>query len=78
MSDLDNERIGDAPSRGLKIYLAAGIGVLFVVVHISMRLTSYLHHVLHPGYSPWVRGTARRVVQRRHRAVVGYPTLNHG
>jgi hypothetical protein len=47
MSDPDNETIGDGFSRGLKIYLAAGVGVLLLAVHISMHLTG---HSLHHGY----------------------------
>lgn len=44
MSDPENETTGDG-RRGLKILLAAGIGVFLVVVHISLHLTGHsLHH----------------------------------
>jgi hypothetical protein len=44
MSDPDNETTGDGLSRGLKIFLAAGIGVFLVVVHVSMHLTGHSFH----------------------------------
>jgi hypothetical protein len=45
MSDPDNETAGNGLPRGLKILLAAGIGVFLVVVHVSMHLTGHsLHH----------------------------------
>jgi hypothetical protein len=47
ISDSDNGIGGDVPSRGLKLVLAAGIGVFLMVVHISVYLTG---HGLHHGY----------------------------
>jgi hypothetical protein len=45
MSDPDNETISGILSRGLRISLVAGVGVLVVVVHISMYLTGHgFHH----------------------------------
>jgi hypothetical protein len=45
MSNPDNEAIGGILSRGLRISLAAGVGALVVVVHISMYLTGHgFHH----------------------------------
>jgi hypothetical protein len=47
MSPPDDETTGDGLCRGLKIFLAAGIGVFLVVVHISLHLTA---HSLHSGH----------------------------
>jgi hypothetical protein len=47
MSEADNETIGGILSRGLKISLAAGAGVLVVVVHISIYLTGHGFHHSH-------------------------------
>jgi hypothetical protein len=47
ISDSDNGIGGDVPFRGLKLVLAAGIGVFLMVVHISVYLTG---HGLHHGY----------------------------
>jgi hypothetical protein len=45
MSRPDNETSGGILSRGLRISLAAGVGGLVVVVHISMYLTGHgFHH----------------------------------
>ena len=45
MSSPDNETTGGILSRGLRISLAAGVGVLVVVVHLSMYLTGHgFHH----------------------------------
>ncbi|HTF70002.1 MAG TPA: hypothetical protein VK638_45725 [Edaphobacter sp.] len=45
MSSPDNETSGGILSRGLRISLAAGVGALVVVVHLSMCLTGYgFHH----------------------------------
>jgi hypothetical protein len=45
ISGSDNETIGNVLSRGLRISLAAGVGALVVVVHISMYLTGHgFHH----------------------------------
>jgi Predicted integral membrane protein (DUF2269) len=45
MSRPDNETSGGILSRGLRISLAAGVGALVVVVHISMYLTGHgFHH----------------------------------
>ncbi|MBS1805527.1 MAG: hypothetical protein JST28_19360 [Acidobacteria bacterium] len=44
MFDPDNKTAGGGLSRGLKIFLAAGIGVFLVVVHVSMHLTSHSFH----------------------------------
>jgi hypothetical protein len=45
--DPNNKTTGDGLSRGLRIFLAAGIGVFLVVIHISMYLTG---HSLHQGH----------------------------
>ena len=44
MFDFENGATADGLSRGLKIFLAAGIGVFLVVVHVSMHLTSHSFH----------------------------------
>ena len=45
ISEPDNETIGGVLSRGCKISLAAGVGGLVVVVHISMYITGHgFHH----------------------------------
>jgi hypothetical protein len=45
MSRADNETIGGVLSRGLRISLAAGVGALVVVVHVSIYLTGHgFHH----------------------------------
>jgi hypothetical protein len=45
MSRPDNETSGGILSRGLRISLAAGVGALVVVVHISMYLAGHgFHH----------------------------------
>lgn len=44
MFDSENGATADGLSRGLKIFLAAGIGVFLVVVHVSMHLTSHSFH----------------------------------
>jgi hypothetical protein len=45
MSDSENDATGDGLSRGLRIFLAAGIAVFLVVVHFSMHLTGHgFHH----------------------------------
>jgi hypothetical protein len=43
-SNPDNETIGNGLSRGLRISLAAGIGVFLVMVHISMHLAGHSFH----------------------------------
>jgi hypothetical protein len=43
MSDPGNETSGDALPRGLKIFLAAGVVVLLVVL-VSMHLTGHSFH----------------------------------
>jgi hypothetical protein len=44
MSHPDNQTTGDGLSRGLKIFLAAGIGMFLVVVHVSMHFTGHSFH----------------------------------
>jgi hypothetical protein len=45
MPDPDCERTGDGLRRGVKLVLAASVGVFLVVVHLSMHLTGHsLHH----------------------------------
>lgn len=45
MPDPECERAGDSLRRGLKLVLAAAVGVFLVVVHLSMHLTGHsLHH----------------------------------
>jgi hypothetical protein len=44
MSHPDNKTTGDGLSRGLRIFLAAGIGVFLVVVHVSMHLSGHSFH----------------------------------
>lgn len=47
MSSPDNETSGGLLSRGLRIYLAAGVGALVVVAHISIYLTGHGFHHSH-------------------------------
>ena len=47
MSDPDIEISGGGLSRGLKILLAAGVGVFLVAVHISMH---HIGHTLDHGH----------------------------
>ena len=45
MSNSENDATGDGVSRGLRIFLGAGIAVFLVVVHVSMHLTGHgFHH----------------------------------
>ena len=45
MSDPGSGQAGDGLSRGLNIYLAAGIGLFIVAIHISMHLAGHgFHH----------------------------------
>jgi len=45
MSGRDKETIGNGLSRALRVSLAAGVGALVVVVHISMYFTGHgFHH----------------------------------
>ncbi len=45
MSDPDSGPAGDGLSRGLNVYLAAGIGLFLVAIHISMHLANHgFHH----------------------------------
>ena len=41
MSHPDNETTGDGLSRGLKIFLTAGVVMFLVVVHVSRHFTSH-------------------------------------
>ena len=47
MSDPDSGPVGDGLPRSLNVYLAAGIGLFIVAIHISMHLANHGFHLGH-------------------------------